>query len=616
MTRKLLPYEYQLIEQLGISKEEYLEFVAVQATYDDPKIGTIFDTRNPQVVAVVLTVVGIIFQVASVLLRPKPQVSEPRGVSVGTPVGAPTEGVGGQAQTREQRFSPRFGFNGQQDLAKYGDPVNLIYCNTDINPKGAVRAATSLVWSAVRSYGSSQFVQLLLVLGAGRIAGINADKSAFGQVALEDLVAQNKFFYHDNQGTGFLSWNDEDYGRASEDPTFYGTGTNNPYRLQPSAKNTRVDGFSQAYSPGTQNAFGVYGVVPINTLVYQRNENGDKISQAVGITASYRWARGQKLTVGTQVTITIINTKEDRLGNEDFMGQNDLFQQAQETRRTLATAFDASGIFKLGSAVFKVTGIDAGSPDERDMHIKLRCTEAGFAPYSGYDDVTPPATTGGNANQVRTDPAYANAVKILNPLAAEDDRIARRVIGYTGSDNGDPYIWEYRDYSFANIVEGTHPPQNTEPGAQQWEYAFETRNNFYGPTQGSGVWKARYIQATDGDGNEYTYQHGYYKVRDITQAERNAYFIYKNGESTITGPESLFFTKALARAESASYRTIQQCNIVDFAIKSRVFKRISGRQERYGKNNHGGYPISDNGIKNRVAMFYLNTVKLGHLRLQ
>ena len=123
MTRKLLPYEYQLIEQLGISKEEYLEFIAVQAAYNDVKAGTVFDTRGDFGVSAIIAVVGLIFSVASTLLRPKPKISTPQGVSVGTPVGAPTEGIGGQAQTREQRFSPRFGFNGQQDLAKYGDPV-------------------------------------------------------------------------------------------------------------------------------------------------------------------------------------------------------------------------------------------------------------------------------------------------------------------------------------------------------------------------------------------------------------------------------------------------------------------------------------------------------------
>lgn len=597
MTRKLLPYEYQLIEQLGISKDEYLEFVAVQAVYNDPKAGTVFDIRC-EPVSIVLGVVGLIFSVASTLLRPKPKISTPQGVSVGTPVGAPTEGVGGQAQTREQRFSPRFGFNGQQDLAKYGDPVNLIYCNTDINPKGAVRAATSLVWSAVRSYGSSQFVQLLLVLGAGRIANINADKSAFGQVALEDLVAQNKFFYHNNQSTGFLSWNDEDYGRASEDPTFYGTVLDNPYRIQPSAKDERKDGFSQAYSPGTQNAFGIYGVVPINTLVYQRNENGDKISQRIDITANYSWDRGEELNVGKEIIVTIENTKGDFGRDVDFMGQSDLFQQAQETRRTLATAFDASGIFKLGSAVFKVVSIDAGSPDEQNMNIKIKCIEAGFAPYSGYLDLIPPKGSSGNENQVRNDPAYVDAVRILDNLAASDSRQARRVTGY---EDGAGAIYEYVDYSFANIIEGTCP--------NEWEPA----KDILGNQTGSGQFAAEYVIGTDNEtGAEYAYFAGYYvKRRDISQEERNAYSVYKNAESTITGPESLFFTKALARAESASYRTIQQCNIVDFAIKSRVFKRISGRQERYGKNNHPGYPISDNGIKNRVAMFLFKYRKAG-----
>jgi hypothetical protein len=606
MTRKLLPYEYQLIEQLGISKEEYLEFVAVQAAYNDPKAGTVFDIRC-EPVSIVLAVVGLIFSVASTLLRPKPKISTPQGVSVGTtPVGAPTEGIGGQAQTREQRFSPRFGFNGQQDLAKYGDPVNLIYCNTDINPKGAVRAATSLVWSAVRSYGSSQFVQLLLVLGAGRIANINADKSAFGQVALEDLVAQNKFFYHNNQSTGLLTWNDEDYGRASEDPTFYGTVLDNPYRIQPSVKDEREDGFSQAYSPGTQNAFGIYGVVPINTFVYQRNENGDKISQRIDITANYSWDRGEELNVGKEIIVTIENTKGERIGREDFMGQSDLFQQAQETRRTLATAFDTSGIFKLGSAVFKVVSIDAGSPDERNMNIKIKCIEAGFAPYSGYLDLIPPKGSSGNATQVRTDPAYVDAVRVLDYLLFSDSRQARKIIGY---EYGAPdaflgtvgAIYEYLDYSIENIIEGTHP--------DGWKPTKDIMGN---PT-GSGQYTAEYAIGTNADtGEEFAYFAGYYvKRRDISQDERNAYSVYKNGESTITGPESLFFTKALARAESASYRTVQQCNIVDFAIKSRVFKRISGRQERYGKNNHSGYPISDNGVKNRVAMFLFKYRKAG-----
>jgi hypothetical protein len=46
MTRKLLPYEYDLIDALGVSKEEYLDFVAQQHIYEDSKQGTALDVRN------------------------------------------------------------------------------------------------------------------------------------------------------------------------------------------------------------------------------------------------------------------------------------------------------------------------------------------------------------------------------------------------------------------------------------------------------------------------------------------------------------------------------------------------------------------------------------------
>ena len=55
MTRKLLPYEYDLIDALGVSKEDYLDFVAQQHIYQDVKEGTVLDARN-EVVAIVLAI--------------------------------------------------------------------------------------------------------------------------------------------------------------------------------------------------------------------------------------------------------------------------------------------------------------------------------------------------------------------------------------------------------------------------------------------------------------------------------------------------------------------------------------------------------------------------------
>ena len=546
--RKLLPYEYQLIQQLGISKEEYLEFIAVQAAYDDPKQGTVFDTRAElATVSIVLTVVGILFQVASVLLAPKLKAPS-------TAVAAP---AAGEPQTREQRFSPRFGFSGQQDLAKYGDPVNLIYCNTDINPKGAVRAAASLVWSAVRSYGSSQFVQLLMVLGAGRIANINADKSAFGQVALEDLVAQNKFFYHNNQSTGLLTWNDEDYGRASEDPTFYGTVLDNPYRIQPSAKDEREDGFSQAYSPGTQNAFGVYGVVPINVKIYQRDEQGFKQEFPLGITSSLQWVSGNEILRGASVTITIpqnlavvttaaqsdYNFYIEKETGIKLPTLDNISRQAQETSRTLASVFDTAGIFKLGSAVFKVVDLNRNSPDEGDMLVTLQCVERGFAPSAAY-------ALGSNVT-------IDQFTTIENMLVAEG-----RVQQLTA----------YR--AALKFIEQFNELEKTKQKVPQ------SLREMIVPSV---------------------------VIITALQNELNQ----KQSNTAAAQGTQLILSKALVKVETASYRTIQQCSIVDFAIKSRVFKRITGRQQQYGSANVKGYPSSDNGVKRRTSMFLFQYRKSG-----
>jgi hypothetical protein len=155
MTRKLLPYEHDLISTLDISEEEYLDFLAVQFDYSQtPEQKLVKPQADFIITPLVLTLVGIIFQVAAALLAKPP----PKAKTATTP--------------REQRFSPRYGFNSTQELAQYGEPINLVYCNNAQNPRGAVRVATSLLWSSVAGEGSSQFMQLLLVVRAASIQKI------------------------------------------------------------------------------------------------------------------------------------------------------------------------------------------------------------------------------------------------------------------------------------------------------------------------------------------------------------------------------------------------------------------------------------------------------------
>lgn len=597
MTRKLLPYEYQLIAQLGVTKEEYLEFLSIQETYSDIKAGTIFDTRG-EVVSATIAVVGLIFSVVSTVLKPRPSISAPQGVSVGPTAAAPAEpqGVGGQTQTREQRFSPRFGFNNQQDLAKYGDPVNLIYADINTNPKGGVRAGTSLVWSAVRSFGSTQFVQLLLALGAGSIGSINTLKSAFGQTTIDDLVSQNKWLYFAPQSTGFLQWANETspVPQYATDPTFYGNINNNPYRLQLTGENTRVDGFSQAYSPTSQNSFGLYGVVPINSLVYQRNDGGYKEVADLGLTATWNWKALQAVAVDFEMTVTIASTVPE---------VNDVQTQAQEIRRALASTFDDSGIFKLGSALFRVQSINTGSPDEGDMIVKFKCVEAGNAPSVNYDVTSLAGATEAFTQLITSTSEYINAKRIVDALETEDERIAYNIT-YTGGDP--PYESQAVAYTADNIINGTNANATQQAGT------YDGEGNFT-PVSGPGIYKAQYSEQFDDNGNAVASFYGYTFSRFSTSIEKAAYtkLVELNTKIASYDPNVSYYTKALARVETASYQTVQPCHIVDLAIKSRVSMRVSGRQERYGRDNLPGYPVSDNGSKKRKALFLLKYKKAG-----
>jgi hypothetical protein len=95
MNRKLLPYERGLCQQLGLSEDEYLLFLAAQKDYSLSEDERQAELRG-EPVSIIMAVVGILFQVASALLAPKPE--KPKF----------------QAQRRDRTFAPRYGFNSTQ----------------------------------------------------------------------------------------------------------------------------------------------------------------------------------------------------------------------------------------------------------------------------------------------------------------------------------------------------------------------------------------------------------------------------------------------------------------------------------------------------------------------
>jgi hypothetical protein len=380
MTRKLLPYEYDLIQQLGVTEDEYLDFVEVQFNYElsaaeriakphcDPVtaaftavslgIATFGETL---IVAAVLIAPGILFQVAAMLLMPKPSLP----------------GGGGNNKAREQRFSPRFGFNSGQELAQYGDPINLVYCNTNHNALGGVRTGTSLVWSSVESYGSTQFMQLLLVLGAASVKTIDFDRVAFGQLPLGQFSAANTWLYYEDSGR--VNFNDKVLGDG-KDPTRDGADSAEDVCRVMFAKNRR-DGYSQAFSPSSLTSIGVYDPIPLNVQVMERRGSGRVQWRDIQITikgGSYGTGSNTRYAVGNTITVVFAKARK----RQDKVAQ----EAAKEMRYQLVSALDQAATYMLGTAKFKLSSVtDDTNLDDNEVEAKFECIEAGRRPITDYN---------------------------------------------------------------------------------------------------------------------------------------------------------------------------------------------------------------------------------------
>jgi hypothetical protein len=286
MTRKLLPYEYDLIDALGVSKEEYLDFVAQQHIYKDPKQGTVLDVRKRVLkLGNRFAIVGILFQVASIFLMPKPEQAE------------------GSTQTRDQRLAPRTGFNGAQKLAVYGETVPLVYTSMKQNLDGGVRVSTLLLWSAILSFGNSQFMRLMMTIGASRIGAIDPNRTAIGQLPAKDITLSNVWQYFNSNGPTTYS---NLLKGSTQDPTRSGaTRTDTTAKLN--GLPGRKEGFSQCFSPTTANAVGVTGFIPINADVLTLDKSGNKVLTLVGIQYT---PRPSTFSSGDRITVTVPNTKD------------------------------------------------------------------------------------------------------------------------------------------------------------------------------------------------------------------------------------------------------------------------------------------------------------------
>ena len=380
MDRRLLPYEYQLMEALGVSKEEYLEFVALQQEYKDPKAGSALDVRNDLgVTAIVLTVVGILFQVGAALLAPKPKI--------------PDLGSDNERRTRQQRFSPSSGFNSAPELASYGDPVNLVYTSKDDNSEGGVRVSGSLVWSSIDNYGSSQFMQLLFVIGAARVLNLSHKRTAFGSLGIDQLDPATTFLFYKGKeegrgpifgdlvtgkGRGDIAFYPDDSGRKTID-------SKEVCQVVTIRAKEGTEGFSQAYSPTTSSSFGIYDPIPVNVEMITRDTDGEEKYAPNGVSLekldwtdeSFKYEEGREIIVRFESSDYGDGDKEARVLAVNF-------------RRQAVNALDFGSTYLLGSAKFRLISIgDRKEIEDGDVNATFRCIKSGICPSADYKERLP-----------------------------------------------------------------------------------------------------------------------------------------------------------------------------------------------------------------------------------
>lgn len=229
----LLPYEWELCKQLGITEEEYRWFKAelAERAYVRPaEYDHIPDIRCDPVLTPILInlAIGLALTAVSYLLAPKPTEPEERK----------DRQIRKSNINGRDRFAATYGFDSVAEIAQLGEPVPIVWTRYT-GTTGGVVVEPKLIWSRVYSYGHTQVAKALYV----------ASEGAIGKPARAGL-------WLGNNGVDVLSY--EEYA------FFYGHNVSDPPLVEGSkGDDTSGDptpgyfpNFVQSWSPSNNATFG------------------------------------------------------------------------------------------------------------------------------------------------------------------------------------------------------------------------------------------------------------------------------------------------------------------------------------------------------------------------
>ena len=291
--RLLLPAEVELCALLGLSREEYFEFVDKTSAYNGqrkegyeliPDIrasgleGLFFNAATGGLTLFGQVAVSVALTAIGYLLTPKPK-----------PIKAGAN-VRGEDAIGSKRFAPQFAFNSLQELATLGDTVPLVFANQSIivdgsdDAIGGIRVNGQLLWSQLLSLGRLQQLKAIALFSLGEIDG----RPDFAGWAIGDLLlstySQKKLdLYFSSRPMNFFNRLERaNYPAGHKYPESEVVGMPLPYTDVFSDKwpvgnvpsfeggipnDRQVFGFSGTRNPTTQAVFGAYSPMPNASVV-------------------------------------------------------------------------------------------------------------------------------------------------------------------------------------------------------------------------------------------------------------------------------------------------------------------------------------------------------------
>jgi len=274
-SRALLPYEAELCNVIGASKEEYLEFLdLVQAKIEGRKEGyeLIPDISNGPTVLAALpafmttagatalsfygqVIVSVALAAISYALTPKPKTPDGGGnLKLGDIQG-------------KSRFSPQSGFDSVQDLAVLGSFIPLVYA-----AKG-VRVNSQLLWSQIKTTGIGQIISVITLFSNGEI-GAEPDYESFALgTTLLDSISPYKIALYFNTGSANTNNNrltNNDKYSESLAPETHNLGnrdnreyeSDDPFKVKVYPSQNFEPYFSSTRTSTTKAEFGSYRSLP------------------------------------------------------------------------------------------------------------------------------------------------------------------------------------------------------------------------------------------------------------------------------------------------------------------------------------------------------------------